>query len=128
MLALRLGDPPGALHEPLVLPVPTLPARAQGPPLVSDDEDVRLTAWVHGHVQGVGMRWWIRSRALESGLVGWARNTEDGRVEVVAEGPRSRVEQFLDRLRDGAGRPGRVTSVNERWSGAQGGLSGFHER
>ena len=95
---------------------------------MSDDEDVRLTAWVHGHVQGVGMRWWIRSRALESGLVGWARNTDDGRVEVVAEGLRSRVEQFLDRLRDGSGRPGRVTSVNERWSGAQGGLSGFHER
>ncbi|MDN5758031.1 MAG: acylphosphatase, partial [Tomitella sp.] len=31
---------------------------------------VRLTAWVHGSVQGVGFRWWTRSRALELGLVG----------------------------------------------------------
>ena len=34
--------------------------------------DVRLTAWVHGHVQGVGFRWWTRSRALELGLTGFA--------------------------------------------------------
>ena len=31
-------------------------------------DDVRLTAWVHGYVQGVGFRWWTRSRALELGL------------------------------------------------------------
>ncbi|MEO6703969.1 MAG: acylphosphatase, partial [Jatrophihabitantaceae bacterium] len=33
-------------------------------------EPVRLTAWVHGQVQGVGFRWWTRSRALELGLTG----------------------------------------------------------
>ena len=49
--------------------------------------DVRLTAWVHGAVQGVGFRWWTRARALELGLVGTATNLDDGRVEVVAEGP-----------------------------------------
>jgi acylphosphatase len=49
-------------------------------------QPVRLTAWLHGRVQGVGMRWWVRARALELGLSGWARNTDDGRVEVVAEG------------------------------------------
>src|SRR4051812_2157854 len=88
----------------------------------------RLTAWVHGRVQGVGMRWWIRSRALECGLVGWARNTDDGRVEVVAEGPKEAAQDFLEALRDGAGRPGHVTAVTERWAPAGGGLSGFHER
>ena len=41
-----------------------------------------------GRVQGVGFRWWTRARALELGLTGWARNTQDGRVEVVAEGSR----------------------------------------
>ncbi len=35
---------------------------------------VRLIAWVHGQVQGVGFRWWTRSRALELGLVGSATN------------------------------------------------------
>jgi acylphosphatase len=92
---------------------------------------VRLTAWVHGRVQGVGMRWWIRARALELGLVGWARNTDDGRVEVVAEGPRAATERLLAALRgDGSAqvRPGRIDAVTERWSDARGGLSGFHER
>ncbi len=50
-------------------------------------DDVRLTAWVHGHVQGVGFRWWTRSRALELGLTGFAANKPDGRVHVVAQGP-----------------------------------------
>jgi len=89
---------------------------------------VRLTAWVHGRVQGVGMRWWIRSRALELGLVGWARNTDDGRVEVVAEGPRASAQDLLDLLTSGPGRPGQVTAVTDRWSPAAGDLSGFHER
>ena len=87
---------------------------------------VRLTAWVRGHVQGVGMRWWIRSRALELGLTGWARNMEDGRVEVVAEGERPALDQLLTALQ-GPGTPGRVTGVTERWSESTG-LSGFRER
>ena len=99
-------------------------------------EPARLTAWVSGRVQGVGMRWWIRSRALELGLAGWARNTDDGRVEVVAEGDRSAAEQLLDLLRRPAAdvserlaRPGRIDAVVERWSApGGGGLSGFVER
>jgi acylphosphatase len=88
--------------------------------------DERLTAWVRGQVQGVGMRWWIRSHALELGLAGWARNLDDGRVEVVAEGPHDDLEQLLALL--GGGRsPGRVIGVTERWSDA-GGISGFAER
>lgn len=86
----------------------------------------RLTAWLRGHVQGVGMRWWIRARALELGLVGWARNLDDGRVEVVAEGPRDALEALLAAV-SGAGTPGRVTGVTERWGEARG-MSGFHER
>lgn len=128
MLALRRRDPPRAVHEPLVLPLPTVPTRAARAPVVTEAGDVRVTAWLHGHVQGVGMRWWIRSQALAAGLVGWARNTDDGRVEVVAEGPRAAVERLLAQLREGQGRPGRVTGVNERWSHPRGDLSGFVER
>jgi acylphosphatase len=39
---------------------------------------VRVTAWLTGRVQGVGMRWWVRSRALELGLAGHAANLTDG--------------------------------------------------
>ena len=131
MLALRRGDSPGAVYEPFVVPVPALPAHAAGSALVTGAgaDQVRLTAWVHGRVQGVGMRWWIRSRALELGLVGWARNTEDGRVEVVAEGEPEAAQRLLDLLRGAPQRPGRIDSVIERWGQASAGeLSGFVER
>jgi acylphosphatase len=88
---------------------------------------VRLTAWVSGRVQGVGFRWWVRSRALELGLAGWASNLSDGRVEVVAEGPRAACEALLQTLR--AGRtPGHVTGVVERWSQARQEITDFRER
>ncbi len=87
----------------------------------------RVTAWVHGHVQGVGMRWWIRACALRLGVDGWARNTDDRRVEVVAEGSHEDLQALLDALRGGR-TPGRVTAVVERWSQAQGVPPGFLER
>ncbi|MFC0041243.1 acylphosphatase [Actinomadura rayongensis] len=90
----------------------------------------RLTVWVRGHVQGVGFRWWVRSRALELGLVGSASNLRDGRVEVVAEGPRAACAALLDVLAapDAPGRPGTVEGAASRWSEPRGGLSGFVER
>lgn len=97
-------------------------------PVPTDHADrTRLTAFVRGQVQGVGFRWWTRARALELDLVGWARNARDGRVEVVAEGPRERCDQLLAALTSGR-TPGAVAGVVERWSAAKGGLSGFHER
>jgi acylphosphatase len=89
--------------------------------------ETRLTAWVSGRVQGVGFRWWTRSQALALGVDGWARNTSDGRVEVVAEGSRAACEGLLAVLR-GPGSPGHVTGVVERWSDARGISSGFAER
>ncbi|MEU4670582.1 acylphosphatase [Amycolatopsis sp. NPDC023774] len=92
-----------------------------------EETHIRLAAWVHGRVQGVGFRWWTRSRALELGLVGFARNLPDGRVEVVAEGGRDHCERLLATLRSGES-PGSVDHVVERWSPAKGGLTGFAER
>ncbi|MFC5948975.1 acylphosphatase [Pseudonocardia lutea] len=92
----------------------------------NDDSTVRLTAWVRGRVQGVGFRWWTRSRALELGLVGQARNLADGRVAVVAEGDRERCERLLGLLR-GGGTPGRVEEVVEQWGEPKGGFDGFVE-
>ncbi|MCE4265576.1 acylphosphatase [Rhodococcus globerulus] len=90
-------------------------------------EPVRLTAWVHGFVQGVGFRWWTRARALELGLVGYASNQRDGRVLVVAEGDREPLESLLELLRSGT-TPGTVDLVVDSWDAARGDLSGFVER
>lgn len=88
---------------------------------------MRLTAWVHGRVQGVGFRWWTRARALELGLCGSASNKPDGKVEVIAEGPRAACETLLALLR-GPGTPGDVALVVDRFDPARGGLDGFVER
>ncbi|WP_238071847.1 acylphosphatase [Rhodococcus zopfii] len=87
----------------------------------------RLTAWVHGRVQGVGFRWFTRARALELGLVGHATNHQDGRVLVIAEGPRPALEQLLAWLRSEQ-TPGEVRFVVESWDPARGDLTGFVER
>ncbi|MEB3069069.1 acylphosphatase [[Mycobacterium] vasticus] len=89
--------------------------------------DVRLTAWVHGHVQGVGFRWWTRSRALELGLTGYAANRPDGRVQVVAQGPREDCRRLLDLLQGGA-TPGRVDTVVADWMAVGDPIDGFAER
>ncbi|OBG59234.1 MULTISPECIES: acylphosphatase [unclassified Mycobacterium] len=95
------------------------------------EPDVRLTAWVHGKVQGVGFRWWTRSRALELGLTGYAANQADGRVLVVAQGPREAGEQLLALLEGGQAwpaRPGRVDKVVADWSQPRERFEGFVER
>ncbi|MET8653282.1 MULTISPECIES: acylphosphatase [Nocardia] len=99
-----------------------IPAPGSGP-----DERARLSAWVHGTVQGVGFRWWTRSRALELGLTGYARNAPDGRVHVVAEGQRTACLKLLELLRSGD-TAGRVTLVVESWEPARGDMPGFEER
>lgn len=90
-------------------------------------DPARLTVRVSGRVQGVGFRWWTRARALELGLTGSATNTEDGRVEVVAQGEREACARLLALL-SGGGTPGRVTAVASWWSAPRDGVEGFEER
>lgn len=92
------------------------------------NENVRLTAWVRGRVQGVGFRWWTRATALEiGGLAGYAGNLADGRVQVVAEGAREGCQRLLEWL-DHGDTPGRVDGVTEIWGVPRGGYEGFEIR
>jgi len=84
---------------------------------------VRAHALVSGHVQGVGYRYFVRSLAETAGLVGFARNLPDRRVEVVLEGPEDAVERVLAQL-DGPRAPGRVSRVDAVREPARG-ASGF---
>lgn len=90
-------------------------------------DEARLTAWVHGYVQGVGFRWWTRARALELGLTGYAANQNDGRVLVVAQGARQACEQLLGLLRGGE-TPGSVDTVVADLTDPGEPMSGFRER
>jgi acylphosphatase len=84
----------------------------------------RLHAWVAGRVQGVGFRYWTRQVAGELRLRGFARNLDDGRVEVVAEGARDACEALLRAL-EGPGTPGRVRDLTHSWGEPAGEPDGF---
>lgn len=56
---------------------------------------MRVRILISGQVQGVFFRAYTRQKALELGLKGWVRNTEDGKVEAVFEGPKEKVEEIV---------------------------------
>lgn len=97
---------------------------------MADHQKTRMLAHVHGHVQGVGFRWWTRSRAMELSLTGYAKNLDDGRVEVAAEGYEEGVDKLkalLEEQPSTANRPGRVDHVQAQYTEPKG-AEGFEER
>jgi acylphosphatase len=101
------------------------------PERVPEPKPVRVTIWLSGRVQGVGMRWWVRARALELGLAGHAANLADGRVEIVVEGSPGGCLALLELVREepgSHGRSGHVSGVTYRDSEPRGLATGFVER
>ena len=70
-----------------------------------------VICWVHGVVQGVGFRYSTQREAQRLGLTGYARNMDDGSVEVVACGDSENVEQLIAWLKAGGPRSARVDKV-----------------
>lgn len=62
-------------------------------------QQVEIT--IRGRVQGVGFRYFIRSKARELQISGYTRNLSAGEVFVVAEGDQVDLETFTDYLRIG---------------------------
>lgn len=57
--------------------------------------------FIRGRVQGVGFRYFAQKSALDLGLRGYTRNLDDGRVEVYAAGPASKLEELAGLLHRG---------------------------
>jgi acylphosphatase len=62
---------------------------------------VRVHAFVSGMVQGVNFRSNTTRFAKSLGITGWVRNLDDGRVEVVAEGERDKIDKLIEFLKNG---------------------------
>jgi len=56
---------------------------------------------VHGRVQGVGYRDWIRNLAIDRQLTGWVRNARAGYVEVLLHGNAAQVDLVVGELWNG---------------------------
>ena len=65
---------------------------------------------IHGRVQGVGYRAYMRIEANRLGVTGWVRNRADGTVEATIHGSPEDVSKLLDWIRRGPP-AARVTSV-----------------
>ena len=50
--------------------------------------------FIRGRVQGVGFRYFAEREAAALGIGGYARNLEDGRVEVYAAGTLEALQEF----------------------------------
>ncbi len=89
------------------------------------DAAERMEVRITGRVQGVGFRWWARTRAEALGLGGWVMNDHDERsVSLVVEGPTERLDLFEQQLR--AGPPAaRVEGFEARRGPAAGAFSRF---
>ncbi len=84
----------------------------------------RMHAWIDGHVQGVGFRYFVRESAAALPITGWVRNLHDGRVELVAEGERGVLEKLLNGVRQGP-RGSQVTEVRVDWGHGNGEFDSF---
>jgi len=91
------------------------------------NQPVRLEAIVRGLVQGVGLRYHVLQRASALGLTGYVRNLWDGSVEVVAEGDKAKLDQFLAYLEVGP-RSAWVQEVTTNWLAASGEFHSFEVR
>lgn len=87
--------------------------------------NARLSASVHGRVQGVYFRGFVQEHALNLSIVGYAKNLPNGTtVEVQAEGEKPALEMFLRLLTEGP--PGSlVRNVEATWSTPTGEYDSF---
>lgn len=65
------------------------------------DMEARVNLKIFGRVQGVGFRFFCVDVARQYGVRGWVRNTNDGAVEITAEGEEANLKSFVAECRRG---------------------------
>jgi acylphosphatase len=63
----------------------------------------KAKAIAYGQVQGVGFRAFCKSLAKKYNISGYAKNLEDGTVEIYAEGQRSLLDEFFKKIKEKQG-------------------------
>ncbi len=80
---------------------------------------------VKGKVQGVFFRKYTRQRAVELNIYGWVKNTENGDVEIFAQGNKDEIEQLINWCRQGSPKAN-VENVAANDAEPDIGLAGFY--
>ncbi len=84
----------------------------------------RIHVLYTGRVQGVGFRYQAKSAAAGFEVTGIVRNLPDGRVELIAEGDQTELEEFRQAIRDSGVGP-MIRSEVVEWSTATREFRGF---
>lgn len=84
----------------------------------------RAHIFVSGWVQGVFFRDQTQKWANSLSITGWVRNLKDGRVEVMAEGDKEKVEDLISQLKQGPSLA-RVENVEVDWEDYKGEFKDF---
>lgn len=63
------------------------------------EKHTELSVIYEGHVQGVGFRITTVHHAQQLALSGYVRNTHNGNVELLAQGPRPKLDALLREIR-----------------------------
>lgn len=88
------------------------------------DMNKRLHIKISGQVQMVGFRFATIKLAEELGLTGWVRNTEDGGVEILAEGGEENLNKLLKWAQNGPP-AAEVEEAKEEWLEYKNEFEGF---
>lgn len=86
--------------------------------------EARAHIFVSGRVQGVFFRSNTRKKARGLGINGFVKNLEDGRVEIVAEGEKEKLEQLINWANTGSP-AARVRNVEVNWKEYTGKFDSF---
>ena len=78
---------------------------------------IRLHVFFSGTVQGVGFRFTVKRIANKYDITGFVKNLSNRQVEVVAEGDRGVVEDFIEDIHNGI-LSGYIRKVKKEWQPA----------
>lgn len=70
---------------------------------------------VTGRVQGVGFRYMTKMVADKLHINGYAKNLDDGSVEIMAEGDTDAINQFIEDVKASPSPQGRVDHYTLEW-------------
>ncbi|MBD3359556.1 MAG: acylphosphatase [Candidatus Buchananbacteria bacterium] len=87
-------------------------------------ENARVLLKIHGRVQGVFFRDSAQKKAQALNLTGWVGNNSDGTVEIVAEGNKEKLQEFIDWCQQGS-EAAQVSKIETDWQKSQAEFNDF---
>ena len=78
------------------------------------EEKVRVELTVHGSVQMVSFRYRVSDIADELGIVGRIINKSDKTVHIIAEGEKSKIQEFTERIKIRPLSPEQIMGLEDR--------------